>query len=407
MTAPVPNPTDVPESPRRQPKRAPGEPLVNYTKIPNGYDELVDQNKLVGALQRDIVWKLARHTWGSEERPEYAPMSGRQIAKICHADPANTHRALADMTERGILEATQGKGCRNQKFYKLTPDKWKDARPPAPEVAATEPEPTPDDVPAAAEKVPQTAPPSNDKLIVRPGTKGKRPYLTACLALPGRDPLDVRIEFENTGAESYSAAIRTENDALVFSGAFLPERRTDSESTAVYKQRSTLSPAENTRLTDFSAAISRVLLSELEIPFFLDNPLDMTLALNVLEKAGPDLPPEVFEAYCHRHFAIMRKKRLPLSPGLLPAFAEQAAFQHKGLKVLREQEAKNRPAPPPPPTFTPEEIAELAQIVAQQALLCDFCKGTGEHPHARKNQNGKQIPLECDVCSGTGKKDTA
>jgi hypothetical protein len=394
MQTPVSEPTSPAPSrakTRSKPKvKAP--PDGFYTKLPNEFFKyLMAEDKLIGKTQIYAVLCILRHTWGADGRPEWASLSIDQIAEECgKADRMGMHRVLIDLHERDIIEAEERKGCATKR-YRLTPEKWEKAR-----LREATPEP-------AREKQ-KPAEPASDKLVVQPGRKPM--CVPARMEPKDREPVDFRFELVNTGSLPVEVSPLVEADVVRIVFCSNPPEEAKEKRTLIglqsYKKKT--DSEQNQQLSIFGAAISRILRLELENPFFLDNPLDMALALKTIEKAGPDLPVEVFEAYCHKHYGIMRKKKLRLSPGILPDFAEQAAEEYRKLKLLRELEAKNRPAPPPPPTFTAEELAELAEIEARQALLCERCGGTMQDPTAFRQQNGKKLPVDCTACNGTGRK---
>lgn len=129
---------------------------ARYTKHPHEYgDILISGGKLGGALQRDILYWIERHTWGTilpgstpsnPKRPEWARLSLGTLAKLCQswddgklrpAERKSIAVALADLEKRGIIEARERKGCGKTvtKMYKLTPDNWKKAKPYEPPTA--------------------------------------------------------------------------------------------------------------------------------------------------------------------------------------------------------------------------------------------------------------------------------
>lgn len=137
-----------PEAKARQayyqvPKKTKAEDPAMYSKTPHAYGDVLiraeartGRTKLGGALQRDLVYWIERETWGKNagsvtkvERPEYAKLSLTTLAKLCGSDRRTVARSLADLVERGIIEARDRKGCGPTvaKMYKLTPERWKEA----------------------------------------------------------------------------------------------------------------------------------------------------------------------------------------------------------------------------------------------------------------------------------------
>lgn len=125
------------------PKKTIADDPSSYVKNPHTYGDILirpdekGRTKLGGALQRDLVYWIMRNTWGKNigkpgaeiERPEFAKLSLTQLAKLCGSDRRSVARSLADLTDRGIIEARDRKGCGPTvaKMYKLTPERWKKA----------------------------------------------------------------------------------------------------------------------------------------------------------------------------------------------------------------------------------------------------------------------------------------
>lgn len=124
------------------PRKTTGDDPAAYSKTPHEYGDILirpdekGRTKLGGALQRDLVYWIERHTWGKNvgssakvELAEFAKLSLSQLAKLCGSDRRSVARSLADLTERGIIEARDRQGCGPTvaKMYKLTPARWKKA----------------------------------------------------------------------------------------------------------------------------------------------------------------------------------------------------------------------------------------------------------------------------------------
>jgi hypothetical protein len=414
MTAPVPQPTvSADKTPQKKPNFSPTlGPLENYNKTPDDYQkELILKHKLRGgALQRDIIMWIQLYTWGARVKTEWVRFTHTKLAELCDgADKSSVTKSIADLVARNIIAVKDGNGCTSAKYYKLTPEKWADV-PPCEPASDSPPPPAQDADDTVNEEESEADPrePFGGKLIVKPGKKAAR--VPARLEPQGREPVDFRIEYANTGDHPVEVSASATADILLIS--FSARTKGESQNRQLVNwdhqeqkaKGSTISELQP-RITEFAPVVSLLLLSEFETPFFLDNPNDMTFILKIVENAGPDLSPEEFETYCRSQLYIMRKKRKALIvPGLLPAFAEQAAFKHKGLKTHREAEAKNRPAPPPPPTFTPEELAILAEHEARVAQLCDRCRGRQTDPTGFRREGNKHLPVPCTECHGTGRK---
>lgn len=140
----------------RIPVKTKADDPARYTKHPHEYgDVLITGGKLGSALQRDVLYWIERHTWGTilpgstpanPKRPEWARLSLGALAKLCQSwekgklQPAERKSiavALADLEKRGIIEARERKGCGKTvtKMYKLTPENWKKAKPYEPPTA--------------------------------------------------------------------------------------------------------------------------------------------------------------------------------------------------------------------------------------------------------------------------------
>jgi hypothetical protein len=181
-----------------------------YSKTPHAYGDILitpdkkGRTKLGGALQRDIVYWIERHTWGNAKRPEYAKLSLSTLAKLCGTDRRTVARAIADMQQatdanpkgRGIIEARDRKGCgaTAPKMYKLTPAKWKDA--PYYEPKAMELEDVPDEEDDAEDTPELVEPAAEAEATVEPG-KVSRPHPVAVSASKGAPAVTIRVVYRS------------------------------------------------------------------------------------------------------------------------------------------------------------------------------------------------------------------
>jgi len=199
----------------------------HYTKNPHAYgDELISGGKLGGALQRDIVYWIARHTIGAVTpnrkepdtivRPEWAKLSITQLARLCQVwdDDAEKLRpverksiavAVADLETRGIIEARDRKGCGKTvaKMYRLTPERWKEAKPykpPTPKQLADAESEILDEDDDDQDDDQQHLPDAGDPVNVDPGRRS-RPQQVPLQLRRDAAPVTIRLVYHAGGFE--------------------------------------------------------------------------------------------------------------------------------------------------------------------------------------------------------------
>jgi len=216
------------------------------------------------------------------------------------------------------------------------------------------------------------------KVVVRPGQK-KPACVPACLAPKDRDPVDFRIECSNTGQTPIEVSASNRDDVLliILSAVPPPKQSRYLDRTRDVHIPSSVNPIQsNQQVTDFTSAISAILLSEFEKPF---NPTtvdaDQKFLANILTNAGPDLPAPDFEQYCRAELQTMRTKRKKLiDSGLLVAFAAQAAARHNaGKEAARAWEQAN-----PGKCHTCAGGGSVMAEGGTREVYCPACQGTGE-----------------------------
>ena len=191
------------------PRKTVAEDPAAYSKTPHEYGDILirpddkGRTRLGGALQRDLVYWIERHTWGKNigapakvERPEFAKLSLSQLAKLCGSDRRSVARSLADLTERGIIEARDRKGCGPTvaKMYKLTPARWKKAPYYEPPKLADDPDDDPE-IEEAREAYDEAMREQEDhEATVDPG-KVSKPQAVAISPTKGAPAVQIRIVY--------------------------------------------------------------------------------------------------------------------------------------------------------------------------------------------------------------------
>lgn len=342
-------------APKRRPSQKPVPPRnevvrIKYTKFPNSYDELLNGEKLSGAIQRDIIWRLARLTWGADKRPEWIQLSTDEWGDICKTKGSTVASCLSDLAERKIIEIRDGKGCgKGSRFYKLTPEHWKNAKPYNSDVDL-------------APDVAETEVVIGDKLTIEPGALS--PKSSVRLTPPGRDPVDFRVEYLNLGTDPCEISKRVSGDVLSIAIKWtgVGYKREEHKANTVADKR----------VAEFSTAISALFSSPLEKGFDPDAPEDRKLVETVAKNAGPVVPVEYFESYSRREFKTMEGLRKPISAGLLRSFALQAAKAYKAISVKRKTEELKRSESSSPKDEAAKAGISLEEYYAQ--LEAEFGK---------------------------------
>lgn len=320
---PVPSPAATPE---RKPGR--GEPSKNYTKIPNAYWDLIEQNKLRPGLQDRILLIIMRLTWGASERPDYAPISLETFAQKCGGAMRGTiSKELQDMADRGLIEMQASNGCKTAlKLYRLCPVKaWRHVRPyEIREVEADNPELEPAE--------------GCDKLTLEPS---ETTTVKARLTPPDREPIDFQIAYENAGEDAVEVSssvastvvrvvVRTANTWRSCTDPLQQTAEQKANAVSCRKQEQKANTDVDKRLTSFVLPLVRLFFAQFSLPFDPDRQkADQQFVKKVLAAAGPQLTPEFFEEFAVEQIRAMRRKHKPVEPGILIHLAKQAARAHQ------------------------------------------------------------------------------
>ena len=327
-------------------------PAAGYTKTPDAYLHLITGEKLSGALQRDLLYIIQRHTYGAGM--EWARLSLAEFAKICTgSERASITRALADLAERNIIAVQTGEA---KNAYQLNPEAWETAPPyryvkPIPISAA------------AQEENPDTATPAApvrhkrlicDKVVLKP--RKKAAALPVQLEPPNRPPVEFRIAYENAGETSFEVSAVADADLLTFTFSGTPEKLNKAKPAPVVLKNNTKQSQhkQNTELNDLDAAI--ILIAAEEFGKTIDpasTPSDRLLC-DRIAAAGADISPESFYYYALDQIHQMRRKRKKPEAGILIELAAQAA------------KLKKRSPAPSPPRHQPE--ADPAAVACLKAL---------------------------------------
>lgn len=345
------------------PRKTPADDPAAYSKTPHEYGDILirpdekGRTKLGGALQRDLVYWIERHTWGKNvgtaakvERPEFAKLSLSQLAKLCGSDRRSVARSLADLAERGIIEARDRAGCGPTvaKMYKLTPIRWKKApyyEPPT--LADVDPDDDPE-IEEAREAYDEAMREQEDhEATVEPG-KVSKPQPVALSLSRGAPAVTLRISYRPVDFPfpvAFSARPGRNGRMQV-----------SCRATTLHRFASPSPVESRVTVEDAQVRSYRTFVSEFVLNFW-GKSADEALVSRIVA-AADGAPVSVFERIVVEKFKRSRTGTNH-STGLLPALAADAA------KAWKEAEAR-RPAPPIPPTA--EEIVEIdRQIEAMMA----------------------------------------
>jgi hypothetical protein len=370
------------------PRKTTADDPAAYSKTPHEYGDILirpdekGRTKLGGALQRDLVYWIERHTWGKNvgtsakvERPEYAKLSLSQLAKLCGSDRRTVARALADLAERRIIEARDREGCGPTvaKMYKLTPAQWKKApyyEPP--KLIDDDDEEEEDDQPEM--EAPQAAAESREATVS-----------------PGKVSKAQRVAWSpSTGAPAVTIRVQYRNDDLPFPVSFTSRpgsngklqitcRATTLQRFANHSPSKSVVTVEDAQVRSYREFLCEFVLS------FWGKAADESLINAVVTEAN-GAPVEIFERIVSERFK--RGTGRHHSTGLLPALAADAAKTHEGLKLKNSQ----RPAL--------REMLRMAHPAATDddlnasIHLYEFCS----HCEGHKVIGRK----ECEACRGRG-----
>jgi hypothetical protein len=383
------------------PRKTVAEDPAAYSKTPHEYGDVLirpddkGRTKLGGALQRDLVYWIERHTWGKNigsaakvERPEFAKLSLSQLAKLCGSDRRSVARSLADLAERGIIEARDRQGCGPTvaKMYKLTPARWKKAPWYKPPTLAEETDADAEEV-TTAEESPEIEASAAPEATVEPGRVSK-PQPVAVSLSKGAPAVTVRISYRSVDFPfpvAFSAR-PGHNGRLQVSCRATTLHRFASPSPI----KSVVS-VESVQVTAYRTFVSEFVLN------FWGKSADESLISSIVSAAGA-APVEVFERIVLQKFKRSHTGKNH-STGLLPVLAADAA---RAWQEMKTAEAR-RPAPT---TLNAEEMASAEKArqidharTEADKLKCGGCGGTG------KRESGiKGVFKKCGICHGSGKK---
>ena len=320
-----------------------------YSKTPHEYGDILitpdkkGRTKLGGALQRDLVYWIERHTWGKNigtplkiVRPEFAKLSTGQLAKMCGSDRRTVARAIADLQRRGIIEVRDRAGCGPTavKMYKLTPERWKTAPYYVP-VGLDEADDVPDEE-TADEEMPAAEPTAAPDAVVEPGKRSKpqpvlvsmakgTPDIAICVIYRSVDlPFPVRFE-TNPGPKGrvhVTCRAVTPNLPPVPPQFFAVHSPSNSDLSVV-----------NTEVNPYIPYLRSLVLEK------WSKAADEVLIKSVTSAAG-DTPISVFDAIILQKFKNGVGKH---TSGLLISLAREAKATYKAIKA-RDASVAKRPA---------------------------------------------------------------
>ena len=373
-----------------------------YSKTPHEYGDILitpdkkGRTKLSGALQRDLVYWIERHTWGKNVgtplkivRPEFAKLSMGQLSKMCGTDRRTVARAIADLSARGIIEVRDRAGCGPTavKMYKLTPERWKTAPYYVPVGLEDEAEEVQEE--ETAEEMPVAEPTAPPDAIVAPGKSSSpqpvlvnmakgTPDVAICVVYRSVDlPFPVRFE-TNPGPKGrvhVTCRAVTPNSPLVPPQFF-----------AVHSPNENTVSVESSEVNPYDKFLT---------PFILDNwgkSADKELIKSIICEAG-DTPIAVFENIVRQKFP---KGVGTHRTGLLISLAAEARRAYTAIKAKNASEESARPKPGPERALSAAETALLSWCVK-----CDDTRSDGTW------NRGTFTPFKparpCPVCQGKHK----
>jgi hypothetical protein len=339
-------------SPRTQPeiKTGTSDGIKGFTKYPYEYDHLVTGNKLSGLLQANLVYVISRNTWGNAKRPEWAKLSLTALAKLTGGvERKSVAIALADLIRRGIVAARDRKGCAATaaKMYRLTPEKWRRAKPYVPPTPAEEAEA---ELEVTAEDSAETADPAaaeSQERTVAPGRQS-RPQPVSISVKGSETPIAIRVVYHSRFDEPLS--FRTQpgaNGNLSVTVSRPDEQKAKRCSPAQPQSFPVSSPSteENKRLTEYRVFISQLVLN------LWGKTADEQLIAAVLKAAGA-APIRLFEHIVFLRFKNRSDASRFHSAGLLPSLAQDARQAYLAMQTKENnnpQAPEKRPASPAEP----------------------------------------------------------
>lgn len=318
----------------RIPRRPKAEDPERFVKTPHEYgDILITGQKLGGALQRDLIYWIERHTWGANvgtkgdvKRPEYAKLSLGALARLCGgAERKNVAVALADLETRGIIASRDRKGCgaTTAKMYKLTPEKWEKAKPYAPptakEIAAAESaaEESPDD------EIPPSDPQTGLQSVVEPGKVSKPQPLPVKVSKDGPAVL-LRVSYRSSCPYPLTFSARAgANGRIQVTAAHHDHHANCSRTQPQFAKTS----VETKRFSEFDSASNRLTLRT------WTKEADRKLVEQIVKAAG-NASAELFEDIASKKLSQPGAGKKHTS-GLLIALAQEASRSHERIEQQR------------------------------------------------------------------------
>jgi len=373
-----------------------------YTKNPHDYGEVLlkpdakGRTKLGGALQRDLYYWISKHTWGTNVskvkgtvlRPEYAKLSLGMLARLTGSDRRTVARSLADLEERGIIEARERKGCgpTTAKMYKLTPERWKAAKYYEPKAVEQDEADEPEEEIEQAE-APEAATVETEATVA-PG-KSSKPQSLAVQTTRTGPPVTIKLVYQ---VDDFPEAIRfsahpgTGGKVHIRCRATAPQRFAESSPAAIS------ATAANTDVNDYSRYISEFVFN------FWGKSADQKL-ISAIVSGVNGAPLSFYENVVSQRFA----KRGNHTTGLLIALAKDAAAAWEEHQ-RQTQSAMARKALQGRGQDLPYDEAPEAPA-APQGAPCAACKGKG-HTKAWSSVAGvyAERKHKCAECHGTGRK---
>jgi hypothetical protein len=397
---------------------------VGFTKHPHAYGHLLKGGKLGSQLQRDLIYWIEFYTYGQEDRPEWAKKSLADFGKLCQswdqekgkltpADRKNVRIALADLETRQIIESRDRKGCgpTTAKMYRVTPENWYKAPPYVPptpkqiaDAEAEAAEETAADSPAADSPEVISDAPAPEEPETRPETttvssgRISRPQPVNIRPTKDAEPIVIRLVYNPTGFDfPVSFRARPGQNGRIHVSAH-PHQTGEIKANDCGSGHPQLKKSfvENKRFNDIDVCANAISVETWGIPL-------SDARVKLIAAAMPTAPVELFDRIARRKLSA-RNAASKHVPGLLIHLAEEAETGHAKWLALQQRQKAAQPAPAPPVTFTPEELAVLAEHEAQIAQLCERCRGRQTDPTGFRKEGNKRLPVPCTECDGTGRK---
>jgi hypothetical protein len=387
------------------PKKTTADDPGHYSKTPHEYGDILikpdkdGRTKLGGALQRDLVYWIERETWGKNigsatriVRPEYAKLSLTALAKLCGSDRRTVARSLADLAERGIIEARDRQGCGATvaKMYKLTQARWKTAKYYEPATGDATDEPEPEDQ-EADEPVPDAN--AGEALAAVDPRKVSKPQPVAWSPGKGAPAVTIRVLYQNVDLPfpvAFSSRPGPNGKLQISCRGTAPQRFAVSSPV--------VSPVsvDNSHVTSYRNWTSDFVMS------FWGKALDEPL-LESIVSAAAGAPVSAFERIVLARFTTSGSGKRH-STGLLIELAKDAAR----VWALQKLEKSIQTRTSPPPQLSPAELAEAEAHDAKaerHTAPCARCNGKQSIPGPWVNRGGVYgpQPVACPEC-GKAKK---